>query len=387
MRRFLLLIVGLVVASCGGAAQAQTPCPPSSNSNSFSVYSVSYYPVAFPVAGAGFQVNAQVCPLTTTNTYFTAQVTIVNSAGMTVFSEPAVCDTINGSLAAYSNGLPAGYYTLSITAPSPFMNYSTTVHVNSGPLAALSGQYSYFFKGISATPPPAGTSSLVAFAGAFTADGNGNIISGEEDFNSPRGAMEQLPVTGSYTLDQNGDGSLTLTTAAGSQSFTFSYGNAIGAFTSTGTGPYVGTGSLEFSNLTGPGSGQNSGQFVLQLRGETACNAACVEAGNRALPTTGSGVISVNGGAYTGSPGSGYTATFDETFGTNVLSGFTESGNVGNQDSNGRIVLTRTTSTTSGSPQRYALYFTPYGGHYLFSILSLDPHDRAPLVTGSIFDY
>jgi hypothetical protein len=53
-------------------------------------------------------------------------------------------------------------------------------------------------------------SRATAAAGSFTADGQGNITSGEMDFTSAAETFPALPITGTYTLNGAG-GTLNLT--------------------------------------------------------------------------------------------------------------------------------------------------------------------------------
>ncbi len=48
-------------------------------------------------------------------------------------------------------------------------------------------------------------------AGSFVSDGNGNITSGVLDSNSPSGLQQQIQLTGAYSIQANGLGTMTLT--------------------------------------------------------------------------------------------------------------------------------------------------------------------------------
>lgn len=79
----------------------------------------------------------------------------------------------------------------------------------------LSGDYVYFFDGISST-------GWVALAGHFTADGNGGVSAGVQDSNdSVAGTAIGLPYSGSYSLASNGRGTFTTTSQFGATQFAF----------------------------------------------------------------------------------------------------------------------------------------------------------------------
>ena len=83
-------------------------------------------------------------------------------------------------------------------------------------LKEFDGKYSFAAHGVDHD------AHKVALAGAFIADGRGHIINGEEDFNSVEKTATRLSLQGSYTLDTNGAGTLTLMTSDGTvQSFSF----------------------------------------------------------------------------------------------------------------------------------------------------------------------
>lgn len=84
--------------------------------------------------------------------------------------------------------------------------------------AAITGNYGLVFNGTSAANP-AGTFRGV---GAFTADGVSVVTGGLLDLNDTGTAKSAQAVTGSFTAPSNlGRGTLTLTTAAGTQSFVY----------------------------------------------------------------------------------------------------------------------------------------------------------------------
>ena len=75
--------------------------------------------------------------------------------------------------------------------------------------AALSGPYAFSFNGYNNGSP-------VFMAGSFIADGNGNITSGVLDSNSATGGPQQtVSLTGTYSIQANGVGTMTFVTTQG----------------------------------------------------------------------------------------------------------------------------------------------------------------------------
>ncbi len=89
----------------------------------------------------------------------------------------------------------------------------------SEPLNALNGQYTFLFQGT--LPQVKRASQSIASAGSFTADGKGNITGGVEDVTSSLGINTKVLLTGTYSFDPTGRGSLKLHSSLGVQSFKF----------------------------------------------------------------------------------------------------------------------------------------------------------------------
>jgi large repetitive protein len=141
-----------------------------------------------------------------------------------------------------------GTFTFGITvtdsanpAASATVNFTVVVS-GAQNLAGLKGPYAFTFSGYNNT-------GFVTFAGTFTADGNGAITAGEEDFNSITGT----PVTftnlvGSYTLGADGRGTFTFTGSTPAQPTQQTYAFSIDA---TGSGRFI-----EFDSSSTRGSGR-----------------------------------------------------------------------------------------------------------------------------------
>jgi len=117
--------------------------------------------------------------------------------------------------------------------------------------------------------------------GSFTPDGQGGIIAGEGDMNSPSGAQSALtiiPASSSYTFGADNNGCLVLATSAGTLNLHFSVSTPKGwnAFTqghvmlddSSGTGPR-GTGILRLQDPSAFGSGL-TGMYAFLFAGTDA---------------------------------------------------------------------------------------------------------------------
>jgi large repetitive protein len=168
--------------------------------------------------------------------------------------------TLPAGLTLSSSGLLSGAptaqgtFTFGVTATdseaTPAAVTQQFTLVISGPqnLAGLTGNYAFTFTGNNST------GFLVTTAGAFVADGNGNITGGEQDTNTITAASEiNTPnLTGTYTLGSDGRGTITFANAPNSPTYAFSidatgtHGRVI-EFDSTGS---RGSGRLEKQTLT-----------------------------------------------------------------------------------------------------------------------------------------
>ncbi|HEY4949398.1 MAG TPA: putative Ig domain-containing protein [Candidatus Acidoferrales bacterium] len=81
-------------------------------------------------------------------------------------------------------------------------------------LTLLQGHYAFSFSGYNA-------SGFVAAAGSFIAGGNGSITTGDADITTQQGNTLFQNITGTYTLGQDGRGTITFTSITGSPTFAF----------------------------------------------------------------------------------------------------------------------------------------------------------------------
>jgi hypothetical protein len=86
--------------------------------------------------------------------------------------------------------------------------------------SSLTGTYVYHLSGADTTVNTSGnsTNEFYTEAGVFTADGAGNIKAGVDDFNSSvSGFSAATPITGTYSIGKDGNGSMTLNFGPGGQ--------------------------------------------------------------------------------------------------------------------------------------------------------------------------
>jgi hypothetical protein len=134
--------------------------------------------------------------------------------------------------------------------------------------AELSGQYAFLFQGFDAGGP-------VALAGSFLADGKGNLTGGIEDINRTTGVTASLAFSGTYLVNADNRGTMTLTSTQGTSTFTFALGSIVTGVASLGH-------AIEFdttgTNLAG----------VIKKQDTTAFSLAAIS-GNYATGLSGAG--------------------------------------------------------------------------------------------------
>jgi hypothetical protein len=262
---FLAVLAAALLASCGGGGSL--------------LVSVSISPTSARVAlGTAQQFKANV--VGTTNSAVTWQVNGVVGG--------------NGTVGTVSS---AGLYTAPSAIPSPAnvtvtavsqaastKSGSATVTVIGFSDATLNGQYSFLLTGDDSFGDFLGV-------GSFTADGRGKLSNGFEDLNSSTGYMPNLALSGSYTVDEDGRGTLTLMNSLGTVEYSL-------VVISSARARFI-----EFNT-------SSNGEGLLLKRDPTAFSAAAIS-GNYAFgfggsdvdgaPASLAGVFNANGtGALTG---------------------------------------------------------------------------------------
>ena len=150
-------------------------------------------------------------------------------------SYPAITATVNVGSAAASPQINSvsvsggGSVTATGTDPATVIpSNSTCANSSTGNESALHGQYAFLLQGFTGSD----NLSPVALVASFTADGNGNITGGEEDFS--RFFSQHLTITptgGFYTVGPDNRGCLTLNYSGGTLT-TAAFRFGLGSFAS-----------------------------------------------------------------------------------------------------------------------------------------------------------
>jgi hypothetical protein len=241
--------------------------------------------------------------------------------------------TANGGTTSYTAPAAAGTVTIVATdADHTGSTATATITIVAvGANSQLSGQYVYFVQGTD-------VDGFYTAVGSFVADGNGNITSGEQDFYDAGDVQDQAdPLTGTYSIAANGQGSMTVTTANGGLTLpnggveTFSF-----ALTSTTHGLVVefdaedtSSGTIDFQTTTGTTSGTNAasitGDYSFATSGEDLSNEVSLTFGGVANLSASSGSVTsgtiyVNDGGTTQNSGTTGSVTGPDAFGRGTIS-------------------------------------------------------------------
>lgn len=142
----------------------------------------------------------------------------LNTTTGAISGTPTTTAATTFSVAATDSGVPAQtvQQTLSINVIPAGVN-----------TAELKGQYAFLLQGFDATGP-------VSIAGSFTADGLGNLTGGLEDINRRAGVTASLAFTGTYLINADQRGTMTLTSSLGTSTFAFAWGSIVSGVASLG---------------------------------------------------------------------------------------------------------------------------------------------------------
>jgi hypothetical protein len=222
----------------------------------------------------------------------------------------------------------------------------------------------------------------LALLGSFTADGKGHITAGEEDYNSSAGTLTQLGIaSGSYTLNTDGTGTLTLIAVNGAnESFSLwvpqipgKVQNAAIVADDSVNGAY---GTL--NKQVTPASLDGSYSFTFSGRDPENGSAAVAGALTVANSTqAGSGTLQGSASIFVRSDGAD-TVFIPSTQFNGTLTGILDS--LGRFTFSANILQGQAGTTQGGSALfvAYALDATH------FNIISMDaPSDQTPLLTGT----
>ncbi len=174
--------------------------------------------------------------------------------------------------------------------------------------ASLNGTYSFAVKGYGYNAGSLTAANFFIEGGVLTSDGNGNITAGTDDFVEAVGNTTQAfsdSVTGTYVINPDGTGDLTLNFASGGQEIyriTLSDASDLYMQEEDGGGTSAGSAQLQTASTT------PSGTFVFRthdVQVSSTMGAMTISAG----AVSGSYVMVQNGIAVTGSIGVGGTMT------------------------------------------------------------------------------
>jgi hypothetical protein len=278
-----------------------------------------------------------------------AAATVANdstTAGVDWTCSPSPCGsfspthTASGAITTWTAPSSAGTFTLTAASTATSTaTASSAVTVNSvASNSNLTGKYAFYLSGFDLS------GDAYAAAGSVTLDGNGNVTSGEEDLNSTTftSAIEGDTLTGTYTMNGDGQGTMTLNVS-----------------NSSGTDPLVGNNGVQTFSFVVVNSSHmliiefdsvytSSGSMDLQ----TASTFNAGISGNFALSASGfiGGKPAAFGGVYTASSGTiNGIGTADENLDGVTTIGGNLSGTMSAADANGRGTFTLSTPSGSGT--------------------------------------
>jgi Putative Ig domain len=247
-----------------------------------------------------------------------------------IMGTPTVAGTSNFTVQVMDSSSPQ------MMAMAP-LSITINASTNNG---ALQGVYAFSFSGYNSGSP-------VVMAGSFIADGNGNITSGVLDMNSASGGPQlQVALTGTYSIQANGLGTMTFVTTPG----TFVFAVAVSNKGISGTSRNGNLIQRDPANPGSYGSGvilvQNSLQFNLPaLKGIYALGYFGIDSAGKRL---------AGAGAYNMDKAGNLTNGAGDVDDNGVPASTTFTGTFGAPDANtGRATATL---TTNGIVTNYVFY-------------------------------
>lgn len=231
-----------------------------------------------------------------------------------------------------------------------------------------------------------------ASVGSLTFDGNGHITAGEIDFNEPFGfGYFSDPVTGTYSVDNNRVGVISLTSTNGDGD-EYNYQITLEGATTAATGfqmlesetddvddiVQIGSGAM-LLQTAGQTQSTLNGNYVFGVQGQTCYGSGCTQS------TTGdlfaAGVLAADGAGTFGTTGEADIAT-----GFDTDNAVTVSGTYGAPDSNGRstATLTATNYTQGALPAGYVIYTANASTAFLLSTDQSSSTEAAALLYGEM---
>jgi hypothetical protein len=176
--------------------------------------------------------------------------------------------------------------------------------------SSLTGTFALSFSGVN-------TSGFLAVAGSIQANGSGTITGGVADINSGTGVFTNLPVTGTYTVHNNGQGNAALNTSAGTFDIDFVMVSTQRALVIRFDNNSTASGSLDAQTGSAFSNAALGGTFAFNLAGIDAGGHTFVSAG--AIDPNGAGAIpsGVQDNNDNGTPSTNLPVTGSYSVGTN----------------------------------------------------------------------
>jgi len=275
---------------------------------------------------------------------------------------PSSCGTINTSgLYTAPSAVPSSAITVTATSQANGSSSgSASIQVIASNDSKFKGQYAFLFRGTD----PAG---LYEAAGSFSADGQGHISTGVEDINRVSGPLSNVSFTGTYAVQGDNRGSLTITSSLG----TFTYAFALNS-----------TGSI--ARMIETDSSGIRGAAVVKLQNPNAFSTSALT-GGYTLNLTGNdfagGRIGVLGSVFPSGGGVIAGSSMDVNDAGNVLPTFVNFQGAYNVASTGRGTLSLNVSTFGSGKFNFAIYVVSATEFFLVSADILSSGN--PLFSGS----
>lgn len=213
--------------------------------------------------------------------------TAVFSNGSSTYTATTGADgTASASITANST---SGSYTITATAPAT----TTTSTSATFSLQNTGSIYAFYLNGLEALNVD-NIANYYALAGSVVLDSNGNVITGEEDYNDGNGltATDVSITGGTLTLNSSGTGTLTLKTGnnslgvSGTETLAIQFVNTSHGLIAQFDGSATSSGTIDAQNLTSA----PSGSYAFTVSGVDPENYNAYDAG---------GVIVVSGTSFT----------------------------------------------------------------------------------------
>lgn len=330
-------------AGCGSSGSANTSASTttSSSSSDAEVATITITPTSAAILITGTEQFSATAEDSSGNVLTNVTLTWASSASNVATIDPSLglatgLAAGNTQITASDNGVTSNAAPLTVSVP---------------PQAQLNGAYALLLQGFDDA-----TGNQFAIIGTFTADGNGNIVSGIEDTNGPNGYQQAITFSGTYTVGSDNRGRLNITNSLSlSNTFVFALGAQNGGIATAGRiiefddgngcasftlACERGAGAIYLQDPTAFGLSSINGPYALQLFGQPA----------------GPGSWYANTGAFVADGNGNLTAG---ALDTNAAGAGTQNGNftatlaaTPNTSSNGRL----TYALASGAPTSGVAY-------------------------------